>query len=83
MAKTAAMDKILKTIEQRADAIDFHIDTHEEWIWLNRLVTRLQFDEPVTISEKMQCIDTLQAFCLVLGLNYSALLHKYTEEAWA
>ena len=83
MAKTAAMDKMLKTIEQRADAIDFHIDTHEEWIWLNRLVTRLQFDEPVTIDEKVRCIYTLQAFCLVLGLNYSALLHKYTEEAWA
>lgn len=83
MAKTATMDKLLKTIEQRADAINFHIDTHEEWIWLNELVTRLQFNEPVTIDEKRQCVDTLQAFCLVLGLNYSALLHKYAKEAWA
>lgn len=83
MAKTAAMDKMLKTIEQKADAINFRIDTHTEWIWMNDFVTRLQFNEPITISDKTRFIDMAQAFCLVLGLNYKELLNECAKKAWA
>ena len=78
--KVKAIDKVLKTIEIRADEQGFEVDKFAPYIKVCIIVTDLDFFgiQP-TFEQKKFCAETLELICDGLGLDYHRVLTDAIE----
>lgn len=78
--KVKVIDKVLKTIELRADEQKFALDEFAPYIKVCDIVTDLDFFgiQP-TFEQKKFCAETLELMCDGLGLDYHKVLTTAIE----
>ena len=79
--KTKAIDYIIKTVERKADEVQFNIDENADYRKVCQIVTDFDYDGKIpTFEEKVFCANTLQNLCSFFGLQYDVLLDKAIGE---
>ena len=79
--KLKTIDRVMKAIETKADEVGFAIDQHPDYLLVCRIVTDFDYDKIIpTFEQKLFCAETLEALCMVLGINYHALIIQAWED---
>ena len=68
------IDKLLRTLEKRADELNIDIDNHADYQRVCQIVTALDFHDPVTYEDKLFVRNALRDILFPLvRLNYHAV----------
>ena len=70
--KTRLIDKLLKTLEAKADEIGYDIDSDEQYITINALLAKMDVDNySPTYAEKVETDNSLKTLYKKMGLSYA------------